>query len=200
MAAPELNGRVADHDVAPMFLARWSPRAFTGEPMPDEVLASLFEAARWAPSSFNMQPWRFVWARRGDGDWDRLFEALIDYNKAWVAGASALIFAVSHRVRRRSDGSAEPLYSHSFDTGAAWACLALQAHLMGWAAHGMTGFDPARAYVALGVAEADYRVEAAIAVGRPADASVLPEPYRSREVPSGREPIERFTFQGRLGV
>jgi nitroreductase len=186
MAAPELNGRVADHDVAPMFLARWSPRAFTGEPMPDDVLASLFEAARWAPSSFNMQPWRFVWARRGDADWDRLFEALIDYNKAWVAGASALIFAVSHRVRHRSDGSAEPLYSHSFDTGAAWACLALQAHLTGWAAHGMTGFDPAKAYAALGVAEAD--------------ASVLPEPYRSREVPSGREPIERFAFQGRLGV
>jgi nitroreductase len=198
MPPPVLNGRLADHDVEPMFLARWSPRAFTGEPVPDDVLMSLFEAARWAPSSFNMQPWRFVYARRNDADWPRLFDTLIDYNKAWVAGASALIFAISHRVRRRSDGSLEALYSHSFDTGAAWACLALQAHLLGWAAHGMTGFDPARAYVAMDIPEPDFRIEAAIAVGRPTDAVVLPEPYRSRETPSGREPVETFIFKGRL--
>src|SRR5471032_1193058 len=101
------NGRTADHDIEPMFLHRWSPRAFTGEQVPEAVLMSLFEAARWAPSAFNLQPWRFVYAKRGGPDWDRLLDVLIDYNKAWVAGfsgsgASALIFIVSQRARRRS--------------------------------------------------------------------------------------------------
>ena len=92
----------------------------------------------------------------------------------------------------------EPLYSHSFDAGAAWAYLALQAHHLGWAAHGMGGFHVDKAHAATGAPESDYRVEAAIAIGRPTDASVLPESFRAREVPSGREPLERFVFEGRL--
>jgi nitroreductase len=88
--------------------------------------------------------------------------------------------------------------SHSFDTGAAWGYLALQAHRLGWAAHGMAGFDVARSYDVLGVAEGDYQVEAAIAVGRPTDASGLEEPYRSRETPSGRNPLTSFVFEGQF--
>ena len=194
------NGRTADHDIEPMFLHRWSPRAFTGEAIPEAVLMSLFEAARWAPSAFNLQPWRFVYARRGGADWDRLLDVLIDYNKAWVAGASALIFIVSARARRRSNGELEANYSHSFDAGAAWACLALQAHHLGWAAHGMSGFEPARGYAAMGIPEADYRIEAAIAVGRPDGAETLAEPYRSRETPSGRDAASGFVFEGRFRV
>jgi nitroreductase len=192
------NGRTADHDVDPMFLERWSPRAFTGEPMPRALLMSLFEAARWAPSAFNVQPWRFVYAHRDTQAWDRLLDVLIDYNKAWVASASALIFILSDRFRRRPGADPAPLPSHSFDAGAAWACLALQAHRLGWAAHGMAGFDSAKGYAVMGVPEADYRIEAAIAVGRTADAAILPEPYRSRETPSGREPMASFVFEGRF--
>jgi nitroreductase len=192
------NGRTADHDIEPMFLHRWSPRAFTGDEVPEAVLMSLFEAARWAPSAFNLQPWRFVYARRGGPDWERLLDVLIDYNKAWVSGASALAFIVSARARRRANGEMEANYSHSFDAGAAWAYLALQAHHLGWAAHGMSGFDAAKGYAAMAIPERDYRIEAAIAIGRPGGAETLAEPYRSREAPSNRDPIGGYVFEGRF--
>jgi nitroreductase len=192
------NGRTADHEIDLAFLHRWSPRAFTAEPIGDDVLMSLFEAARWAPSAFNLQPWRFIYARRDTADWDRLFEALIEYNQAWVRRASVLMFVVSDCFRRKPGAEPEPLYSHSFDAGAAWGYLALQAHRLGWAAHGMTGFDPVKAHEAMDLPQGEYRVEAAVAIGRPADKSVLPEFYRARETPSGREPLSRFVFEGRF--
>jgi nitroreductase len=198
MAGPSANGREAHHGIEEMFLTRWSPRAFTGEPIPDDVLMALFEAARWAPSAFNLQPWRFVYARRGETHWARLLDVLIDYNKAWVGGASALIFVISDRFRRREGAAPQPLYSHSFDAGAAWGYLALQAHRLGWAAHGMTGFDPASGYAAMGIDAAEYRIEAAVAVGRVADKSVLPEAFQARETPSQRAPVAKFVFEGRL--
>jgi nitroreductase len=196
----EANGRAAEFDVEPMFLHRWSPRAFSGEAMPHELLMSLFEAARWAPSAFNGQPWRFVYAHTGTTDWDRLMEVLIPYNQAWVKHASVLMFVISDRFRRAEGREPAPLYTHSFDAGAAWAYLAMQAHRIGWAAHGMSGFDVARAYEVLGVPEAEYRVEAAIAVGRPVDAAILDEPYRSREKPSSRNAVATFAFEGAFRV
>jgi len=192
------NGRTADHDIEPIFLNRWSPRAFTGEAIPQAVLMSLFEAARWAPSASNVQPWRFVYARRGTAAWPPLFDCLMDMNQPWVANASVLAYVLSARFRRRSDGTSAPNRSHSFDAGAAWAYLALQARHLGWAAHGMGGFFPEKAHEALGAPESDYRVEAAIAIGRPTGAETLPESYRAREVPSGREPVASFVFEGRL--
>jgi nitroreductase len=191
-----MTGRTADHPVDPMFLERWSPRAFTGEAIPEEVLMSLFEAARWAPSAFNGQPWRFVYAKRDTPAWDKLFAVLIPYNQAWVQNASVLMFAISDRFRRAEGKEPAPVYSHSFDTGAAWAYLALQASRMGWAAHGMSGFDVLGAYAVMKIPEAEYRVEAAIAVGRPTRAETLPEPYRSREVPSPRKSASSFVFEG----
>ena len=193
-----LNGRTADHDIHDQFLNRWSPRAFTGEPLSDATLMQLFEAARWAPSAFNLQPWRFVYARRDSEHWERLYSILIEYNRMWVSTASALAFIISDRFRRKEGEAPIPSYSHSFDTGAAWGFLALQAHHMGLAAHGMTGFDPDLAYADLGVPESDYRIEAAIAIGRPTDPSVLPEMFRAREVPSSRNPVGGFVFEGRF--
>jgi nitroreductase len=193
------NGRTSEHDIDPTFLHRWSPRAFTDEEIPTSVLMSLFEAAHWAPSAFNLQPWRFVYAKRGGLGWDDLLGLLIPYNQAWAHRASALIFVASALHRTTSKGEREPIYSHSFDAGAAWGYLALQAHHLGWAAHGMTGFDHERCYEALGVPRDDYRVEAAVAVGRVADKSVLPESYQAREAPSHREPAASLAFEGRFG-
>ena len=192
------NSRVAAWPVDPQFIARWSPRAFTGEAIPDDVLMTLFEAAHWAPSAFNGQPWRFVYAHKGTEDWDRLFDVLIPYNQAWVKHASVLMYVISDRFRRAEGREPVPVHSHSFDAGAAWACLALQASHVGWAAHGMAGFDLTRSYEMLGVPEDQYRVEAAIAVGRPTDAAILEEPYRSREAPSPRNPVSSFAFEGRF--
>ena len=194
------NGRTAEHDVDPLFLERWSPRAFTGEAMPNSELMTLFEAASWAPSAFNGQPWRFVYAHRDTEDWTRLFDILIPFNQMWVKNASALVFVISDRFRRVEGQPPAPTHSHSFDTGAAWACLALQAVRMGWATHGMVGLDMAKAYQVLGVPEADYRIEAAVAIGRQGDVSLLDEVFRAREVPSPRNPVSTFAFEGRLKV
>jgi len=197
-AGPFPGGRIADHPVDPQFPSRWSPRAFTAEPIPDEVLFSLFEAARWAPSAFNGQPWRFVYARRDTPAWGPLFGALIPYNQHWVERAPVLMYVASDRFRRHPERAPTPHPTHSFDAGAAWGYLALQAHLLGWAAHGMAGFDHAAAYAATGLPESDYQIEAAIAVGRATDASVLPEALQAREVPSLREPVSHFAFEGRF--
>ena len=192
------NGRTSEHNVDPMFLERWSPRAFTGESMPNADLMTILEAGGWAPSAFNGQPWRFVYAHRDTPDWDRLLDVLIPFNQTWVKSASVLVYLVSDRMRRVEGKPSAPNYSHSFDAGAAWANLALQTSLSGWAAHGMVGFDIPRSYEVLGVDEAEFRVEAAIAIGRAGDPGLLDEPLRSREVPSPRNPVSSFAFEGRL--
>jgi nitroreductase len=130
--------------------------------------------------------------------WETLLGLLIPYNQAWAHRAAALIFVVSQRHRLRSNGELEDIYSHSFDAGAAWGYLALQTHRLGWAAHGMTGFDHDGCYAAMGVPPGDYRVEAAIAIGRPADKRVPPESYQAREAPSHREPVAGLVFEGRF--
>jgi nitroreductase len=190
-----INSRTADHPVQPMFLERWSPRAFTGEAMPERELMTILEAARWAPSSFNAQPWRFIYARRGTQSWEKLLGLLIPQNAVWAANASVLIYVASHTLMKSNMGEMLPSRTHSFDAGAAWGYLALQAHWLGWKAHAMAGFDTERAPAVLG-APAEFRVEAAIAIGRQADKSILPESLQARELPSGREPLAALVFEG----
>jgi nitroreductase len=188
--------RTTDHAIDDVFTRRWSPRAFDGSTLEESELLSLFEAARWAPSAFNAQPWRFVYALRGGADWDRFLDLLIPFNRSWAESASALIFAVSDSVTRNPDGTAKaPSHSHSFDTGAAWGMLATQAALSGLYTHGMTGVDFEKAKAVLGLPD-DFRIEAAIAVGRIGDASTLPDGLREREKPSGRKSVGEFAFAG----
>lgn len=192
-----VNHRTADHDIDPLFLERWSPRAFDGSPISEEDTLRLLEAARWAPSSYNMQPWRFVYARRDTPNWDTLFNLLIPRNGEWVAQASLLLLIASDTLMQPPGADeAKPSHSHSFDAGSAWAQLALQATRMGLQAHGMVGFDIPRAQTELGIPDR-YRIEAMIAVGRQADKSILPEALQAREHPSGRHPVTSFAFEGR---
>jgi nitroreductase len=188
--------RVAEHPVAPIFLERWSSRAFSGEPIPDETLFSLFEAARWAPSAYNSQPWRFVYAKRDTPAWPKLLSALVPYNQAWAAGAAALVFVVS-KATFLAPGKSEATVSRSasFDAGAAWASLAFQAHLDGWVTHGMGGFDDEAARNALNVPP-DHRIEAAVAIGRRGDKGSLPDRYHAGETPNGRRPLRETVFEG----
>ena len=190
------NSRTADHAIDPLFLERWSPRAFAPEIISEADLLRLFEAARWAPSSYNSQPWRFIYARRGTAHWDKLLGLLNEFNQSWAKGAAALAIVVSKETMAVPGQDKEiPSHSHSFDTGAAWALLALQGAKLGWQAHGMVGFDMARAATELKV-PAGYRVEAAIAIGKPGDKSQLPEVLRARETPSPRNPISATVFEG----
>ncbi|HUO54053.1 MAG TPA: nitroreductase family protein [Rhodoblastus sp.] len=188
--------RAAATPVSSLFLERWSSRALTGEPIPDKVLFALFEAARYAPSSYNSQPWRFVFARRGDEDFDRLYACLSDFNRVWAQNASALVLVAS-KAAFVPEGQSEQLLSGSasFDTGAAWASLALQASLLGWSTRAMGGFDRDRARAATGAPES-LKLEAVIAIGKRGDPSLLPEGRRPNEKPNGRKRIEEIVFAG----
>lgn len=190
--------RQPQHPVDPQFTARWSPRAFTGAPIDEATLRSLFEASRWAPSAFNAQPWRFVWGRAGTPAWEPIFSALIPFNQTWAQNASALI-AVLSRTRWVPPGkeAAEPIPSHAFDTGAAWAALALQAEKLGWRAHGIGGFDQAGLRRNLRIPD-DYAVNAIVAIGKQGDKSLLPEFLQRRETPSGRLPVDSLAAEGRF--
>jgi nitroreductase len=189
----EANRRVEDYIVR-----RWSPRSFDASEMPMEDLEAIFEAAGWAPSSYNIQPWRFLYARRGDANWDRFLSLLIDSNKAWAKDASVLIFIVSDRMNRLGD-EPQPNRPHTFDAGAAWAMMALQATAMGYHAHGMIGVHLDEAEKELRI-PADHSLEAAVAIGRQAPKERLPERLQQREFASGRKPVSDIAFAGSLPV
>jgi len=184
--------RKADHPVDELFLDRWSPRALSGEPVSEEDLLTLFEAARWAPSSYNNQPWRILYARRDTEHWPTFFGLLVEGNQAWAADAAALLVFVS---KETFDFNGKPYPTHSFDTGAAWENLALQATLKGLVTHGMQGFDYERARAELRIPDG-FRVEAMAAVGHPGDPARLPERLRAREVPSDRKPLSETICEG----
>lgn len=184
--------RRAGHPVDELFLDRWSPRAMTGEELSEAELLTLFEAARWAPSSFNNQPWRILYARRGTRHWQTFFDLLVEGNQAWAKDAAALVLFAS---KETFDHNGQPYPTHSFDTGAAWENLALQAARNNLVAHGMQGFDYERARTSLKIPEG-FRVEAMAAVGRPAPADSLPERLRAREVPSDRKPLSETVCEG----
>jgi len=192
------NNRSSTYAIDPIFLERWSPRALDAEAViSDQELMTLFEAAHWAPSSFNSQPWRFIYARRDTPEWSTLFDLLVPMNQGWAARASALVFLVS-ATTAQPPGAPGPLpsYSHSLDAGAAWGYLALQATRLGWYAHAMAGFDVERAYTALNVPADTYRVETVIAIGKLGDKRVLPPPLQEREQPNARRPVEELVFEG----
>ena len=191
---PETH-RNAHPRVHDLLVERWSPRAFDESAVPEEDLAVIFEAAGWAPSAFNYQPWKFLYARRGDANWDRFLSLLVPFNAGWAKDASVLAFVVSDTVLEKPDGSADPLHSHSFDAGAAWALLALQATALGYQAHGMAGVDFDKARVELGIPDR-YRLEAGLAIGRRDSAERLPEGLREREVPSDRKPVSEIAIAG----
>jgi nitroreductase len=188
--------RTSDHEIEPLFLQRWSPRAFTGEAMPEADLMRIFEAARWAPSSYNSQPWRYLYAHRDTPHWETFLGLLNEFNRSWAARAAVMIVAVSKSTMRPIGADRDvPSHSHSFDAGAAWAQLALQATALGWHAHAMVGFDMPKAFAELNM-PAGTRVEAAIVLGRQGDKAVLPEPLQQREAPNGRDPVASFAFEG----
>lgn len=193
----QANGRQSHYDIHPIFLERWSPRAFTGEAMSDAALMTILEAAHWAPSAGNGQPWRFIYGHRDTEAFARLLGLLDEGNQAWARNVSALVFILSETIRHRPDGTTRPIRSHSFDAGAAWGSLALQAALSGYLAHGMGGVDFERAQLELEV-PADHKIEAAIGIGKLADLCNLPEHLREREVPSTRKPLASLVFEGKF--
>jgi nitroreductase len=180
--------------VHPLFDERWSPRAFDKSAIDPSDLDIIFKAAGRAPSAFNYQPWLFLYAHRDDANWVRFLGHLNPFNQSWAQNASALIFILSDTTFEQAEATSQS-YSHSFDAGAAWAQMALQATALGLHAHAMTGIDFDGIRNDLGVPD-HFRVEAAVAIGRRASPETLPEGLRGKEQPSTRKPVHEVAFAG----
>jgi nitroreductase len=185
--------RKAQFEIEPMFLNRWSPRAYSEQPIDDETLFRIFEAARWAPSAFNLQPWRFIIARTEE-DRNKFLSFIMEGNVAWCRKAPVLAVLVSHTAHPNGGTNR----AHAFDAGAAWGYLALQATQLGIYAHAMGGFDRDKAREVLQL-PADYEPHIVISLGYYGDPQDLPEALQAREVPSTRRPLQETVFEGQFG-
>ena len=176
---------------------RWSPRAFDDRPIEPEKLRSLCEAARWAPSSNNEQPWRFIVANKDyETEWNRLFACLVEGNRKWAYRAPVLILSVASL---NFEDDSTPNRHAFYDTGMAVENLVLQATALGLSAHQMAGFDVEKARADLKI-PSGYEPVAMIAVGYPGDLASLPDRLRERELqPRSRRPISEWTFSGQWG-
>jgi nitroreductase len=184
--APAVEG------VLPIFHERWSPRSFASRDVTPADLAKVFEAARWAASSYNEQPWRFLVGIRGSEAYRKIFESLISFNQAWATTAPVLIL-----------GTAKTRFSHNdapnrvalYDLGAAASYLTLQAAALGIASHQMGGFDPDAARKAFEIPEV-YEIGAVIALGYQGEPASLPnEHFVAQEVaPRTRKSLTEFVF------
>lgn len=184
--------RKPDYDIDELFINRWSPRSFSEREVDKETLLSLFEAARWAPSAFNFQPWRFIIAQRAEER--EVFHSFInDGNLSWCKNAPVLTLILS----KKTNAAGDAFPTHSFDTGAAWAHLALQAYKKGLATHPMTGFDFDKAREVLEIPE-DYHIEALVVIGYQDERKKLPVQVQQREQPNARHSLKKFIYQGKF--
>lgn len=181
-----------------LFARRWSPRAFDARPVDDWTLRTLFEAARWAPSSNNEQPWRFIVAKKENGeDWNRLFECLLEGNRAWASRAPVLLLSVAS-LYFQEHGTLNRHAVH--DTGLATENLLLQATASGLVTRQMAGFDVEKARRDLQIPP-KYEPIAMMAIGYPGTPDVLPDRFRERELqPRHRRPLGEWTFVGQWGT
>ena len=186
--------RQAEFPIAQLMIDRWSPRAMSGESIEPEELMRLFEAARWAPSSFNAQQWRALFARRETEHWPTFFNLLVDANKVWAKDAAALVVFIS---RKSFEYNGEPSVTHAYDCGAAWENFALQGFSQGLVVHGMEGFDYDRARYELMI-PAEFEIQAMAAVGRPGNPDSLPEKLRAKETPNDRRKVRESVCEGRF--
>jgi nitroreductase len=176
---------------------RWSPRAFADKPIPPEVLRSLFEAARWAPSSNNEQPWAYIVATRDDKEnFEKMLSVLVEFNAIWAKSAPVLALAIAELAFAKNNA---PNRNAQYDTGAATALLSVEATARGLAVHQMAGFDPQKGRQVFEI-PAGWEPIAAIAIGYPGDPESLPQPLRDRELaPRIRKPLSEFVMTGRWG-
>jgi nitroreductase len=186
-----------DHPVHEFIVKRWSPRAFSDKPVPPDVLRSLFEAARWAASSYNDQPWSYVVATKGDKEnFSKMLGVLMDMNAVWAKQAPVLAISVARRTFKHN-GAPNPVALH--DLGAANAQLTMEATSRGLVVHQMAGFHHDKAREAFGIPEG-WDPVSAIAIGYPGDPETLSEQLRKSELAARtRKPLSEFVMAGRWG-
>lgn len=186
-----------DHPINELIRHRWSPRAFDAKPVPADVLRSLFEAARWAPSSNNEQPWAYLVAtHENPEEFAKMVSVLVEFNANWAKHVPVLALAVSELAFAKNGA---PNRNAQYDTGAASALLSVEATSRGLFVHQMAGFDPDKARQVFGI-PSGWDAIAAIAIGYPGDPATLPQPYQDRErAPRTRKPLSEFVMTGHWG-
>ncbi|MBW4564350.1 MAG: nitroreductase family protein [Mojavia pulchra JT2-VF2] len=187
----------SQYPIDPLLQQRWSPLAFSEKRIEPETLSSLFEAARWAASSYNEQPWHFIFATQDNAEeFNRLLSCLAEGNQVWAKNAPVLMISVA-KLHFEKNGKEN---RHAFhDVGAAVCSLTIQATALGLFVHQMAGFDVSKARELYSIPEG-YEPVAAIAVGYPGDLQTLPEQYQQRELaPRQRKPQQTFVFTGTWG-
>jgi nitroreductase len=185
--------RRTEYEIDPVYLRRWSSRSFDSRPIEEHVLMSLFEAARWATSANNEQPWRFIVAQTAE-ERERFYTFISESNREWCAKAPVLILVLSAKINSRGNVSR----SHAFDAGTAWGYLALEAARKGLNSRPMGGFDREKAKEVLQIPE-DFEPHIVAAVGYRGPNEALPERLRERDTPTLRKPIEETLFRGVFG-
>jgi len=191
------NPAPVQYPVQDLIKNRWSPRAFSDKLVPKEVLQSLFEAARWAPSSNNEQPWAYIVATKDDADnFEKSLGTLVEFNANWAKKAPVLVIAVAELAFAKNNA---PNRNAQYDVGAASLQLSIEATARGLVVHQMAGFDPETAREAYNIPQG-WEPIAAMAIGYQGDASSLPEPYQTREkAPRNRKAIREFVMSGEWG-
>lgn len=186
-----------DAPIHELIRERWSPRAFSDKRVAPEVLRSLFEAARWAASSSNEQPWAYLVATKDDGEiFAKMVGVLVEFNADWAKHAPVLALSVAH-LKMERDGKPNRVALH--DVGTATAQLTFEANARGLFVHQMAGFSAEKARDTFGIPE-DWEPVAAIAIGYPGNADSLPQKLRERELaPRTRKPLKEFVMSGSWG-
>jgi nitroreductase len=176
---------------------RWSPRAFADKPIEPEILRSLFEAARWAPSSSNEQPWAYLVATKDDQEaFSKTLSVLVEFNAGWAKNASVLAIAVAELAFAKNNA---PNPNAQYDVGAATAMLCIEATTRGLFVHQMAGFDAEKARQVFGIPK-EWNAIAAVAIGYPGEAASLSQSLRDRELaPRIRKSIQEFVMSGSWG-
>ena len=187
----------SDFPVHELIRERWSPRAFADKSVPQHVLRSIFEAARWAPSSNNEQPWAYIVATKDDHEnFEKMLSVLVEFNAHWAKNAPVLALAVAKLTFGKNNS---PNRNAQYDTGAASALLSMEATAQGLAVHQMAGFDPEKGLQVFGIPPG-WEPIAALAIGYPGDPASLPAPLKDRELaPRSRKPIAEFVMAGQWG-
>jgi nitroreductase len=187
----------SDFPVHELIRERWSPRAFSDKPVPPDVLRSIFEAARWAPSSNNEQPWAYIVAIKDDKEnFDKMLSVLVEFNAQWARSAPVVALAEAKLNFAKNNA---PNRNAQYDTGAASALLSVEATAQGLAVHQMAGFDPEKARQVFGIPPG-WEPIAALAIGYPGDPASLPPPLKDRELaPRTRKSIAEFVMANQWG-
>ncbi len=171
----------------PIFGKRWSPRSYTGESIDDDVFRAVVDAARLSPSSSNSQPWRIIYAHRETAEWQQLFDLLVSGNQAWAKNCAILILFLSKKLDDKGKDSG----TQSFDTGAFWASMALEASNRNLPLHGMAGFDYEQAKKIFNLGD-NYKVEAMATMGVPGFIKGVSDPKFESEKPNTRKTIDEL--------